>query len=210
MPGCLATRPDAVEPALQVVGAEARDHRDRPLPSSSLIASVAQDASARLEVVDAVERDALRLRRVGVPGDHGNARVDGLLMVGGQEVAVRAGDRDAVDALGDERFENFLLAELIGRFRRAPDDLDVAQFLRRALGADLRVVEDRDVQRLRESRRNRSLRGASAGGVPLLPPQATIVPASTATATAATLFIEPPAKTHGRLKAQGSGLRQNL
>ena len=56
----------AVEPILQVGGAEARDDRDLALAVQQLDRLLAQDA-ARREIVDAVERDALRLRRVGIP-----------------------------------------------------------------------------------------------------------------------------------------------
>ena len=49
-----------------------------------------------------------------------------------------------------DTFELALLAQLIGVFRSAPDDFDVAALRRFALGTDLRVVEDGNVERLRD------------------------------------------------------------
>ena len=148
MPGCLREHlEDAVEAALQVRGADARHQRDGALAVEELDRLLAHDAAAGL-VVDAVEGDPLRVGRVGVPRDHRDAGIHGAIDRLGQEIAVQARDRDAVDALRDERLEDFLLLELIAGLRAAPDDLDVAELLRRPLGADLGVVEHRDVERL--------------------------------------------------------------
>ena len=78
--------------------------------------------------------------------------VDGVIDGVGQQIAVEARDRDAVDALGDERLENLLLPDLVGALRPAPDDLDAAELLRRPLGPGARIVEHGDVQRLGNDR----------------------------------------------------------
>ena len=141
----------AVQSILQVGGAEARDQRDLALAVEQLDRLLAQDAAGR-EIVHAVERDALRRRRVGVPRRDRNAGVDRAIDRVGQELAVERRDGDAVDALRDVGLEDLLLLQLIRRRRRVPQHLDVAEFRRRALGADLRVVEDGNVERLRDDR----------------------------------------------------------
>ncbi len=90
------------------------------------------------------------------------------LIVSVEELAVERRDGDAVDALRDVRLEDLLLLQLIRRRRRVPQHLDVAEFLRRVLGADLRVVEDRDVERLRNDREAHLARrrGVGRGGGP--------------------------------------------
>ena len=141
----------AVEPALQVDRPDAGDECHLAFPAEQLDRLLAHDASRRL-VVHAIERDPLRLRRIGVPGDNGNAGVHGPVDGIGQEIAVQTRDRDPVDSLGNERLENFLLAQLIGVLRPAPDHLDIPELLRLALGAHLGVVEDRQIQRFRNHR----------------------------------------------------------
>ena len=83
-----------------------------PLPPSSGTACSPMIATGR-EVVDAVEGEPLRLRRVGVPGDDRDARVDGAVDRVGEKVAVQARDRDAVHVLRDERLEDLLLPQLV-------------------------------------------------------------------------------------------------
>ncbi len=147
MPGGLRQRlEDAVEAALQVRGADARHQRDGALAVEELDRLLAHDAAAGL-VVNAVEGDPLRVGRVGVPRDHRDARIHRAIDRLGQEIAVEARDRDAVHALRDERLEDFLLLQLVAGLRAAPDDFDVAELFRRPLGADLGVVEHRDVER---------------------------------------------------------------
>ena len=87
-----------------------------PLPFEQLDRLLAEDPAGR-EIVDAVEGDALRLRRVGVPGHDRNAGVDRAVDRVGQEVAVERRDRDAVDALRDERLEDLFLLQLVGAGR---------------------------------------------------------------------------------------------
>ena len=145
----------AVQAILQVGGAEAGDERDLALAVQHLDRLLAEDAAGG-EIVDAVERDALRRRRIGIPGGDGNAGIDRAIDRVLQEFAVERRDGDAVDALRDVRLEDFLLLQLIRRRRRVPQDLDVAEFRRRSLGADLRVVEDGDVERLRNDREAQS------------------------------------------------------
>ena len=88
-------------------------------------------------------------RSVRAPGYQRDATIDGAIDRVGEEVAIEAGDRDAIDTLSDERSQNLLLANLIGRFWTAPHDLDASQFPRRSLGSDASIVENRNVQRLR-------------------------------------------------------------
>ena len=122
-----------------------------PLPLEQLARLLAEDLAAG-EVVDAVVRDALRLRRVGVPGTTGMPASIALLMV-----SVRKSPLSAEMAMPStfwvmNGLEDLLLLQLVGGRRRVPDDVDVAELLRLPLGAHLRVVEDRDVQRLRDHR----------------------------------------------------------
>ena len=149
----------AVEPPLQVGRAEARDDRHLALPAEQRHRLFGQDAAGR-QVVDAVERQPLRLRRVGVPGRDRDAGVHRAVDRLGEEVAVQARDRDAVDLLRDERFEDLLLLELVGALGPAPDHLDVAEPGGLALGADLRVVEDRECRAPSESPRRASAQPA--------------------------------------------------
>ena len=135
----------------QVRGADARDDRHLALAVEELDRLFAQDP-ARRQIVDAVERDSLRGRRVGIPRRHRDAGVDGAVDRLGEELAVQRRDRDAVDALGDVGLEDFLLLQLIRRCGRIPQHFDIAVFSGRALGAELRVVEDGNVERLRDDR----------------------------------------------------------
>ena len=128
-----------------------------PLPFRSLTACSPRTLASR-EVVDAVVGVALRLRRVGVPGHHRDARVDRLVDRFGEEVAVERRDGDAVDLLGDEGLEELLLLQLVGRRRGVPENVDVAVFLRLPLGADLRVAEHGDIERLRDHGESQPLR----------------------------------------------------
>ena len=163
MPGCFAST--SLTPSsrrCRFDRADARDDRDRALAAEQLHGLLAHDPAGR-EVVDAVEGHPLRFRRVGVPGDDRNAGVDRAVDGVGEEVAVQRRDRDAVDALRDERLEDLLLLQLVGALRRAPEDLDVAELGRLALRADLRVVEDRDVERLGNDREAQLLRRRASG-----------------------------------------------
>ena len=180
---------DAVEAALQVGRADARHQGDGALAAEELDRFLAHDAAASL-VVDAVERDPLRVGRVGVPRDDRDARIHGAIDRLGQEIAVQARDGDAVHALRDERLEDFLLLQLVAGLRAAPDDLDVAELFRRALGADLGVVEHRNVERLRDDGEPQLAR--RLGGRRAAPPQATIVTASEAASAAERIFILSP------------------
>ena len=201
MPGCLREHLlHAVEPPLQVGGAEARDHRDRSLAVEQLDRLLAHDPAAGLCRRRRRRRSASTWARRRPRSTTGMPASMARLMVSVRKSPFSAGDRDAVHALRDERLENLLLLELVGGLRRAPDHLDVAELLGGALGADLRVVEDREVERLGITAK-RSLRGASAGGVPL-PPQATIVAASTATSTAQLLHQASHQSSTVRAQAQ--------
>ena len=51
--------------------------------------------------------------------------------------------------LRDERLENLFLLQLIGVFRTAPDHIDVSERGSFAFGSDFRVVENREIERLR-------------------------------------------------------------
>ena len=149
MPGALASASlTPCQPVLQVGGAEAADDRHLALAVRSLIGLLAHDPAGR-EIVDAVEREPLRRRRVRIPGDDRDAGVDRAVDRVGEELAVERRDRDAVHLLRDVRLENLLLLQLIRARGRVPENLDVPQLLRGPLRADARVVEDRDVERLR-------------------------------------------------------------
>ena len=152
----------AVQTALQVRRADARDDRDLPLAAQQLHRLLRHDASRRV-VVDAVERDALRGRRVRVPGDHRNARVDRPVDRVREERTVEARDRDAVHALRDERLQDLLLLQLIGVRRPVPEDLHVAELLGLALRPGLRVVEHGQVERFRNDREPERLLPAAGG-----------------------------------------------
>ncbi len=147
---------EAFEAALQIGRAEAGEHGDFALAAEEGDGLLGHDLSGSV-IIHAVEGQAFRFRRVGVPGDHRNAGVDRAVDGLGQEVAVQRGNRDAVHALGDKRLENLLLLQLVRVRRRVPEDLDVAQLLGRALGADPCVVEDRQVERFRNDRKPQAL-----------------------------------------------------
>jgi hypothetical protein len=141
-------RANTFQPALQVDGPHAGDDRDLALAREQPRRLFAHDPAGG-EVIDTVEGHTPRLRRVGGPGDHGNPRFDRTVDGLGQEIAVEAGDGDPVHALGDEGLQDLVLPKLVGVRWSAPDHLHVPQPPRHALGPGARVVEDRQVERLR-------------------------------------------------------------
>jgi hypothetical protein len=127
------------------------EDRNLPVTIEQFHRLLTQDPPGR-EIVDSIEREAFRVRCVGVPRDDRDAGIDRTIDRLGQEVGVQRRDPDPVDALCDVRLEDLLLSELVRRWGPVPEDLDVSELRRRALRANSRVIEHRKVERFRNDR----------------------------------------------------------